>query len=164
MSLPKRAFHRRPSHFQKTPSTMHSYNVLSALLLAAPAFSTLTPDNTCGNVANGKNKGYTCDPSVSNGGPCCSSSGYCGSRPSPSIPNRTSLTFHRNDFRLLRCRLPIRLRRLRNLLLPRSSEVRLHMERRQRWRLHARPNLRLHHQPIPSDRTCQKHRLNRCEW
>ncbi|KAL8810622.1 MAG: hypothetical protein Q9200_002441, partial [Gallowayella weberi] len=39
----------------------------------------LTPDNTCGNIQNGNNKGYTCDPKSPNGGPCCSQSGYCGS-------------------------------------------------------------------------------------
>lgn len=38
----------------------------------------LTPDNTCGNVANGNGRNYTCDPTVANGGGCCSSSGYCG--------------------------------------------------------------------------------------
>lgn len=38
----------------------------------------LTPDNTCGNVQNGQNKGYSCDPSIENGGGCCSSSGFCG--------------------------------------------------------------------------------------
>ncbi len=38
----------------------------------------LSPDNTCGNVQNGQNKGYICDPSIANGGGCCSSSGYCG--------------------------------------------------------------------------------------
>ena len=39
---------------------------------------TLTPDNTCGNVAAGNGRNYTCDPTISNGGGCCSSSGYCG--------------------------------------------------------------------------------------
>ena len=34
---------------------------------------TLTPDNTCGG-----SNGYTCDPSNSYGGPCCSGAGYCG--------------------------------------------------------------------------------------
>ena len=34
---------------------------------------TVTPDNTCGG-----SNGYTCDPSNSNGGPCCSAAGYCG--------------------------------------------------------------------------------------
>lgn len=38
----------------------------------------LTPDNTCGNVQNGENKGYSCDPTIENGGGCCSSSGFCG--------------------------------------------------------------------------------------
>lgn len=38
----------------------------------------LTPDNTCGNVQNGQYKGYSCDPTVENGGGCCSDSGYCG--------------------------------------------------------------------------------------
>ncbi|KAL8997485.1 MAG: hypothetical protein Q9169_003265 [Polycauliona sp. 2 TL-2023] len=38
-----------------------------------------TPDNTCGNVFNGNNKGYTCDAKAANGGACCSSYGYCGS-------------------------------------------------------------------------------------
>jgi len=38
----------------------------------------LTPDNTCGNVANGNGKNYTCDPNAANGGGCCSPSGYCG--------------------------------------------------------------------------------------
>ena len=39
----------------------------------------LTPDNTCGNIVNGNNQGYTCDPNNHYGGPCCSPSGYCGS-------------------------------------------------------------------------------------
>ncbi|KAM0801442.1 concanavalin A-like lectin/glucanase domain-containing protein [Usnea florida] len=34
---------------------------------------TVTPDNTCGG-----SNGYTCDPSNSYGGPCCSAAGYCG--------------------------------------------------------------------------------------
>ena len=34
---------------------------------------TLTPDNTCGG-----SKGYTCNPSESLGGACCSAAGYCG--------------------------------------------------------------------------------------
>ena len=34
---------------------------------------TVTPDNTCGS-----SNGYTCDPSNSYGGPCCSAAGYCG--------------------------------------------------------------------------------------
>lgn len=38
----------------------------------------LSPDNTCGNLFNGNNKGYTCDPKSANGGPCCSAYGYCG--------------------------------------------------------------------------------------
>ncbi|CAL8582071.1 hypothetical protein XPA_007748 [Xanthoria parietina] len=38
----------------------------------------LSPDNTCGNVFNGNNKGYTCDPNSPNGGPCCSAYGFCG--------------------------------------------------------------------------------------
>lgn len=38
----------------------------------------LTPDNTCGNVQNGQNNGYSCDPTIENGGGCCSSSGFCG--------------------------------------------------------------------------------------
>ena len=65
------------------------FNIISLLLLLeATAFAlpgqsfvskrTLTPDNTCGNTANGANKGYTCDPNNAYGGPCCSSSGYCG--------------------------------------------------------------------------------------
>ena len=39
---------------------------------------TLTPDNTCGAVAAGNNKGYTCDPTLPQGGNCCSANGYCG--------------------------------------------------------------------------------------
>ncbi|KAL8952454.1 MAG: hypothetical protein Q9222_001645 [Ikaeria aurantiellina] len=38
----------------------------------------LSPDNTCGNVFNGNNKGYTCDPKAPAGGQCCSAAGYCG--------------------------------------------------------------------------------------
>lgn len=67
---------------------MYTYNALNFLLLAAPAFAlpgqspvekrVLTPDNTCGNVANGNNHGYTCNPNDAYGGPCCSASGYCG--------------------------------------------------------------------------------------
>lgn len=38
----------------------------------------LSPDNTCGNVFNGNNKGYTCDPNAPDGGPCCSAYGFCG--------------------------------------------------------------------------------------
>ena len=41
----------------------------------------LTPDNTCGSVAGGNGNNYTCDPSLLNGGACCSSSGYCGTPP-----------------------------------------------------------------------------------
>ena len=38
----------------------------------------LTPDNTCGNLFNGNNNGYSCDPASPLGGPCCSQYGYCG--------------------------------------------------------------------------------------
>ena len=38
----------------------------------------LSPDNTCGNVFNGNNKNYTCDPNSPTGGGCCSQYGYCG--------------------------------------------------------------------------------------
>ena len=38
----------------------------------------LTPDNTCGNVNNGLDHNYTCDPNLSGGGACCSQYGYCG--------------------------------------------------------------------------------------
>ena len=72
----------------KEVAKMHSSAVLRLLLLAAPAFAlpgqssvekrVVTPDNTCGNVANGNNHGYTCNPNDVYGGPCCSSSGYCG--------------------------------------------------------------------------------------
>ncbi|KAI9708175.1 MAG: hypothetical protein M1820_004129 [Bogoriella megaspora] len=34
-----------------------------------------SPDNICG----ASNSGFTCDPSSPNGGPCCSSHGFCGS-------------------------------------------------------------------------------------
>ena len=34
----------------------------------------LTPDNTCGGTTNG----YTCNPSLPQGGGCCSASGFCG--------------------------------------------------------------------------------------
>ena len=40
----------------------------------------LTPDNTCGTLGAGNGKGYTCDPKLSQGGGCCSASGYCGMR------------------------------------------------------------------------------------
>ena len=49
------------------------YNFLNVL-----SKRVLTPDNTCGNAANGNGKNYTCDPTLANGGGCCSSSGYCG--------------------------------------------------------------------------------------
>ncbi|KAL9007238.1 MAG: hypothetical protein Q9188_000041 [Gyalolechia gomerana] len=39
----------------------------------------LTPDNTCGNLFNGNNNNYTCNPQSPYGGPCCSQYGYCGS-------------------------------------------------------------------------------------
>ena len=39
---------------------------------------TLTPDNTCGDVSAGNNKGYTCNPNLPEGGNCCSANGYCG--------------------------------------------------------------------------------------
>lgn len=39
----------------------------------------LTPDNTCGNIFNGNNKNYSCNPQSPSGGPCCSQYGYCGS-------------------------------------------------------------------------------------
>ena len=38
----------------------------------------VTPDNTCGVVGAGMGNGYTCDPYLPLGGPCCSVSGYCG--------------------------------------------------------------------------------------
>ncbi|KAL8908500.1 MAG: hypothetical protein Q9171_005418 [Xanthocarpia ochracea] len=38
-----------------------------------------TPDNTCGNIFNGNNNGYTCVANAPNGGACCSGYGYCGS-------------------------------------------------------------------------------------
>lgn len=38
----------------------------------------LSPDDTCGNVFNGNNNGYTCNPNSPTGGPCCSTYGYCG--------------------------------------------------------------------------------------
>lgn len=38
-----------------------------------------TPDNTCGNIFNGNNNGYTCVANAPNGGACCSPYGYCGS-------------------------------------------------------------------------------------
>lgn len=38
----------------------------------------LSPDSSCGNLFNGNNKNYTCDPNSPNGGPCCSQYGYCG--------------------------------------------------------------------------------------
>ena len=41
----------------------------------------ITPDNTCGMLAAGNGHGYTCDPFLTLGGPCCSSSGYCGTFP-----------------------------------------------------------------------------------
>ena len=67
---------------------MQYISIFTSLLSAASALAnpgqspvekrTVTPDNTCGNIANGNNKGYTCNPSDPYGGPCCSSSGYCG--------------------------------------------------------------------------------------
>lgn len=38
----------------------------------------VTPDNTCGLVGNGNNKGYTCSTTVPGGGRCCSTNGWCG--------------------------------------------------------------------------------------
>ena len=38
----------------------------------------LTTDNTCGLIGAGANNGLTCDPSLPQGGPCCSQNGYCG--------------------------------------------------------------------------------------
>lgn len=35
----------------------------------------LTPDDTCGDIFNGNNNSYICDPA---GGRCCSAYGYCG--------------------------------------------------------------------------------------
>ncbi|KAI9726876.1 MAG: hypothetical protein M1834_001461 [Cirrosporium novae-zelandiae] len=53
-----------------------------SLVVANPlhgfAKRTKTPNNTCGNKGAGNNKGYTCDPSNSYGGACCSTYGYCG--------------------------------------------------------------------------------------
>jgi hypothetical protein len=37
---------------------------------------TISPDNTCGNVLNGNNNGYSCNSTVNSGG-CCSQYGYC---------------------------------------------------------------------------------------
>ncbi|KAL8891130.1 MAG: hypothetical protein Q9215_001816 [Flavoplaca cf. flavocitrina] len=48
-----------------------------------------SPDNTCGNVFNGNNNGYTCDPNAANGGPCCSAYGYCGT--TAAIPDEADL-------------------------------------------------------------------------
>ncbi|KAL8656530.1 MAG: hypothetical protein Q9210_000167 [Variospora velana] len=70
-----------------------AYVVLAAfwasVALARPADDTglyhllntraLSPDNTCGNLFNGNNKNYTCDPKSPTGGSCCSQYGYCGS-------------------------------------------------------------------------------------
>ncbi|KAI1341330.1 carbohydrate-binding module family 18 protein [Xylariaceae sp. FL0016] len=44
-------------------------------LLAATAWSALSPDGSCGMTKGGANKGYTCPSDIK----CCSSSGYCGS-------------------------------------------------------------------------------------
>lgn len=38
---------------------------------------TVSPDNTCGDVSNGDNGGFTCDETVNDGG-CCSQFGFCG--------------------------------------------------------------------------------------
>lgn len=75
---------------------MYSYSIATSLLFGAQALALpgqslvekriVTPDNTCGNIANGNNKGYTCNPNDAYGGPCCSSSGYCG-----EFPNRLNL-------------------------------------------------------------------------
>ena len=60
------------------------YRITSALpkvdeqlrnVLTKRAFTT---DNTCGLIGAGLNKGLTCDPSLPQGGSCCSQNGFCG--------------------------------------------------------------------------------------
>lgn len=72
----------------------------------------LTPDESCGNVANGNGRGYLCDPQ---GEACCSQYGYCGlfGRILISIRSyRESDKRCRENIRLLRTRLPDGLRSL----------------------------------------------------
>jgi hypothetical protein len=51
-------------------STASDANAAETVALAG--VPKLTPDNSCGNSGNGKNKGYTCNPKLANGGACCS--------------------------------------------------------------------------------------------
>lgn len=54
---------------------------LAVLVSAGPLVSkTVTPDDSCGLVGAGNNKGYTCNPSSLYGGRCCSQNGWCGIR------------------------------------------------------------------------------------
>lgn len=55
----------------------------------------LTPDNTCGNIAAGNDKGYTCDPSDFWGGGCCSQYGYCGMGVWDLLSSQHGLTLYR---------------------------------------------------------------------
>ena len=68
-----------------------------------------SPDNTCGLVGAGANKGYTCIGSE--GGNCCSQNGWCGTKALPSllVVWSVSLTARRKYGSILRNRLPGRL-------------------------------------------------------
>lgn len=48
----------------------------------------LTPDNSCGGTTNG----YTCNPTAPQGGPCCSSSGFCGMIHTSLVLHQSPLT------------------------------------------------------------------------
>ena len=54
------------------PNSSVSDIINAVEIVALAGVPKLTPDNTCGNVGNGKNKGYTCDPKSIQGGACCS--------------------------------------------------------------------------------------------
>ena len=83
--MPRCVFGSNNNHLSSSIFIMYIFSTFFLLLTAVAARSlvhhdgvskhkrTLTPDNTCGG-----SNGYTCDPSNSFGGSCCSSAGYCG--------------------------------------------------------------------------------------
>ncbi|KAI1076908.1 carbohydrate-binding module family 18 protein [Whalleya microplaca] len=50
-------------------------NIVTVGLLAATAWSAVSPDGSCGIEGGGADNGYTCPEEIA----CCSQNGYCGS-------------------------------------------------------------------------------------
>lgn len=63
-----------PTHESSEATTTRSAQSGSTSRVSKTATSVekLTPDNTCGDIENGENNGYTCDSESKDGGPCCS--------------------------------------------------------------------------------------------